>query len=523
MVPARLAAAEISLSDAPGRGITVTEMAQMDGPIDASHETTAAFIGRALRGPLNEPVLVTGFNEFRRHFGDSWSRSSLGPAVRQFFEHGGGRLYVVRVANGARGAMLCLPASGSALVLRAVEPGSSERIRAAVDYDRIEPTDDALFNLTLQRIDPVSGLVIDQEIYRRASYRTDSNDFIGDLLQGSSLARLDGPMPTHRPEVTARFAGPSAAYVGQVQDGSDGHELSDYDIIGSRRAGTGLFALQGAGQFDLLYIPPPGKGRDLGAATILAADRYCRQRRAMLVIDPQTAWDGVEAAVTGIRELGYSSPNILGYFPRMRGRGQQDGPPRAVGGAIAGLFCRLDREHGAWCDPGEQGLSIGRNLMPAVPLDTVEERLLARAGLNSIVAGVAGRCRLSAAVTTGNGCETSGELIRLPVRRLVLRMIATIDTATRPALFETGDAGLAARLQSRLMAYLAGLAADGALADEFFSAQCDIVAASDGLLAARSIKILLGFRPAGCERAMTLTIEQNGAGCRVASTAFAPA
>jgi hypothetical protein len=106
----------------------------MDQPIDASPETTAAFVGRALRGPLNTPVLVKSFGEFRRRFGDVWSRefrrrfgdvwsrSSLGPAVRHFFEHGGIQLYIVRVANNARGAMICLPASGSALVLRAVEP-----------------------------------------------------------------------------------------------------------------------------------------------------------------------------------------------------------------------------------------------------------------------------------------------------------------------------------------------------------------------------------------------------------------
>ena len=153
------------MSDCFDRGITVTEMAPMDQPIDVSRETAAAFVGRALRGPLNEPVLVHGFGEFRRRFGDTWSRSSLGPTVQQFFEHGGRNLYVVRVANNARGAMICLPASGSALVLRAVEPGSTACIRAAVDFDGVEPDNDELFNLTLQRIDPVSGIVIDQEYF----------------------------------------------------------------------------------------------------------------------------------------------------------------------------------------------------------------------------------------------------------------------------------------------------------------------------------------------------------------------
>ena len=100
-----LTVAEINLSDAADRGITVTEIAAMDQPIDVLRETTAAFIGRALRGPINEPVFVRSFSEFRRRFGDIWSRSSLGPAVQQFFEHGGKNLYIVRVANNARGAM----------------------------------------------------------------------------------------------------------------------------------------------------------------------------------------------------------------------------------------------------------------------------------------------------------------------------------------------------------------------------------------------------------------------------------
>jgi hypothetical protein len=143
----------------------------MDQPIDASPETTAAFVGRALRGPLNTPVLVKSFGEFRRRFGDVWSRSSLGPAVRHFFEHGGIQLYIVRVAN--------KPASGSALVLRAVEPGSTEFIRAAVDYDGIEEANDELFNLALQRINPTTGLIEDQELCSNASFRNDDGTHRG--------------------------------------------------------------------------------------------------------------------------------------------------------------------------------------------------------------------------------------------------------------------------------------------------------------------------------------------------------
>ena len=87
------------MSDALDRNFTVTELAPLDELIEVSPETTGAFVGRALRGPLNQPVHVESFGEFRRRFGDVWTRSSLGPAVRQFFEHGGRSLYVVRVAK----------------------------------------------------------------------------------------------------------------------------------------------------------------------------------------------------------------------------------------------------------------------------------------------------------------------------------------------------------------------------------------------------------------------------------------
>jgi len=265
------------LSDAFDRGITVTEIAAMGQPIDVTPETTAAFVGRALRGPLNTPVLIQNFGEFRRRFGDVWSRSSLGPAVRQFFEHSGRNLYVVRVANNARGAMVCLPASGSALVLRALEPGSTECVRAAVDYDGIDDGNDELFNLTLQRVDPRSGLVIDQEMYRKLSFVEEADTFVANAVLSSSMVRVEKPYPTHRPEATTpSHARPGSEYINHVQDGTDGTELSDYDLVGSRHDGHGLFVLEQVDEFDLLYLPPPGKGVDVGPTAILAAERVRR-------------------------------------------------------------------------------------------------------------------------------------------------------------------------------------------------------------------------------------------------------
>jgi hypothetical protein len=511
------------LSDAVDRGITVTEIAAMDQPIDAAPETTAAFVGRALRGPLNTPVLIHAFGDFRRRFGAVWSRSSLGPAVKQFFDQGGRNLYVVRVANNARGAMICLPASGSALVLRALEPGSTECVRAAVDYDRIDPGNDELFNLTLQRVDPDSRLVIEQEMYRKLSYREEADSFVADVLLRSSLARVQKPYPSHRPEATTRGgAKAEAAWVGHAQDGSDGQELSDYDLVGSRRDGHGIFALDQVDQLDILYLPPPGKGVDVGPAAVLAAERYCRSRGAMLIVDPGAASRAPEDALREVRERGYASPNMMSYFPRLVVRKHEDAAARAAGGAIAGLLCKLDRQFGPWTDLDASGLGLSRDFLPAVPVDEQDAQVLAREGINVILPGPAGKARLTGSTTMARGSEPQRPLASLAVRRLCLRIVNSIDRATRWAVFAPADEDLGRRIRSQVFAYLSALVDMGAFASDRVDVQCDAGLWGKPAGAAHGISILISFQPQGCSKPISLTLKQSAKGFRVVSTAFAP-
>ena len=514
---------ETGLSDAVDRGITVTELAAMDHAIDVSPETTAAFVGRALRGPLNTPVLVRSFGEFQRRFGGSWSRSSLGPSVRQFFEHGGLQLYVVRVANDARGAMICLAASGSALVLRAVEPGSTEIIRAAVDYDGIDADDDELFNLTLQRINPDTRRVEDQEIFRRVSYREESDQFVGGALLTSDLARVAEPLPAHRPVCTTDLDRQSgSSYAEPVQAGTDGTELSDYDLIGSRRDRSGLFALEQVENFDLLYLPPPGKGIDTGPAAILAADMYCRERRAMLIIDPRAEWSTASEAAQGVRDLGYASPNMIGYYPRMRERNSDD-IARPAGGAIAGLLCKQDRTSGPWSDLDHPGLGLQRHLVPAVEIRDEEFEWLHRAGLNVIAAGTAGRCRVRGGMTMGRGAEIHRRFARLPVQRLCLRIVSAIAAATRWAVFARGDHGLAERVRLQVLDYFERLAGRGAFANDRFIVACEAGSGHERDRPVPGIALLLVFQPVPCDTPLSITLHLTASGCRVTSSAFVPA
>jgi len=488
----------------------------MDQPIGAPAETTAAFVGRALRGPLDTPVLVQSFAEFRRRFGGFWPGSSLGSAAEQFFSHGGKQVYVIRVANNARGAMICLPALHGVLVLRAVEPGSTEMVRAAVDYDGISSENDTLFNLTLQRVASDSGLILDQEIYRRLSCEAGKENNAADVLLGSSLVRVQGTAPENRPMPT------DADYVGHAQSGTDGLAISDYDLIGSASRGTGMFALNRVEQFDLLYMPPPELGRVPGPAAVLAAELYCRKRSAMLILDPPDSWATAGDAVQGVRADGYANQDVLSYFPRVIERDDDTCMPRAVGGAIAGLLSKLDRTNGPWEDLDQRGFALNRNLIPAVHIDSDDAHLLVKEGLNVIVGHAPGGTMMCGSVTLAHGTQVGDEFARLTTRRLCLMITKTIDRATRWAVFEQHTSAVSESIVNQVHSFMCALSDYGAFENDHFLVQCDAGLRRQPVDPDRGITIMLAFHPAGSDETVSLTLHQSVSGCRVSTTAFAP-
>jgi phage tail sheath protein FI len=85
-------------------GIFIEEISSGSRPITPAGTSTAAFIGVARKGPVNQATLITNFAQFERVFGTPYrilptARHYLAYAIRHFFEQGGTRCYVVRVAH----------------------------------------------------------------------------------------------------------------------------------------------------------------------------------------------------------------------------------------------------------------------------------------------------------------------------------------------------------------------------------------------------------------------------------------
>lgn len=71
-------------------------------PIAAVPTATTAIVGMTPKGPLNKPVALQSFAEFREIFDPGSTQGPVSLAVWLFFVNGGKRAYVVRVAGGQR-------------------------------------------------------------------------------------------------------------------------------------------------------------------------------------------------------------------------------------------------------------------------------------------------------------------------------------------------------------------------------------------------------------------------------------
>ena len=148
--------------------------------------------------------------------------------------------------------------------------------------------------------------------------------------------------------------------------------------------------------------------------------------------------------------------------------------------------------------------------------------MLVREGLNAIAGQTAGRAAFCGSVTLGCGSQMDKKFASLTVRRLCLTVTNTIDRATRWAIFEADASRAAERIQAQVHAYMTWLADQGAFEVETYSVQCDATLQQGLVDPQRGMTILLTFHPLGCDQAVSLALHQSAAGCRVATTAFAP-
>ena len=486
------------MSDLVSSGIFVVEGLSGGQPIAARRETVAAFIGKASRGPVNIPVAVRSGDEYFRRFGCPNKTSALQNALKQFFENGGTKAIVIRVSRTDRHNQISLPGPAGALTLEAVNPGPLEYLRASIDLDNIPDSDNGHFNLVIHRVaSPDKPFVEEQEIFHALSMDPEHPDFIVDALLNSNLMHVHGTPPSERPE---RTLGPSAerqpAYIYADSDWHSADIPTDYDLIGSDTDGTGLYALEQIPVVDLLCIAPGSRDYELGPLVLFAAERYCRRRNALLLIDPPAHWTSVTKAVASQREHGFSSPNVLTYFPHPATLTGEDTDSESILGAVAGQLASGDAKRGTWRSLEHDPVLRCRTHL-SCKLTDAESAILARSGINSLRQVGSGRLLLSGLVTLAKCGGLATEWNDLGKRRLALFIIDSIIRGTRWAAFNDNNENTWADVRRQVREFLQVLFEEGALAGSdprrAFYVICDADTNADSLNISDTLSFIAGF------------------------------
>ncbi|QXD15731.1 phage tail sheath subtilisin-like domain-containing protein [Rhodocaloribacter litoris] len=505
-------------------GVYIEEVPSGVRTITGVATSITAFIGRARRGPVNQPTRIQSFADYERLFGGLWTESTMSYAVRHFFQHGGAEGLIVRVfhleptetpADFTATLDLADEAdpTATALTLEAASPGAwGNTLRAVVDHNTSTGAAD-LFNLTVQELDTPGGTtVLATETFLNVSTDAAHPRFVPNVLaEGSSRVRVAGGTVNARPaEGTFDADG----------NGSDGSDIEDADIEGSAADREGLFALDAADLFNLLCIPPLSRTADVDPATLATAAGYCRERRAMLLVDPEAGWIDVPTAETGVNDLRTAigtdnARNAIAYFPRLLmpdPLNENRLTAFAPSGAVAGIIARTDAQRGVWKAPAGLDASFSGVRAFTYRLTDEQNGTLNPLGLNCLRTFPVTGNVVWGARTLAGADRLASEWKYVPVRRLALFIEESLYRGTQWVVFEPNDEPLWAQIRLNVGAFMQNLFRQGAFQGtsprEAYFVKCDRETTTQNDIDLSIVNILVGFAPLKPAEFVIIRIQQ---------------
>ena len=551
-------------------GVYVEEIPSGVRTIVGVATSITAFIGRALRGPVNEAITINNFGDFERIFGGLWVESSLGYAVRDFYLNGGSQAVIVRLYHADPGDPQANPpvpgkpsnskvTAGNVKLEAAYEGKWAANLRAIVDTDvsddvaqRLGLTKADLFNLTVRDAGP-NGIT---ERYLNVSYKNSPRRIDKVLEAESRLVRWDSASPldpNNPPAITAdsdavtkaeKALADALKAIPQVpadidaartaldnarkameEAVSDGAALKKADDFTPQNAETnkqGMYALEQLfardSLFNILCIPPY-TGNDVEVSLISDAAAYCEKRRAMLIVDSPSTWNDKTKARGGFADpndqVGTRSKNAALFFPRLkqpnllRSNQMEEFAPC---GAVAGIFARTDTQRGVWKAPAGLDATLVGVPQLSVPLTDDENGELNPLGINCLRAfPIAGRVVWGSRTLRGAD-QLADEWKYIPVRRTALYIEESLYRGLKWVVFEPNDEPLWAQIRLNVGAFMHNLFRQGAFQGttprEAYLVKCDKETTTQNDINLGIVNIVVGFAPLKPAEFVIIKIQQ---------------
>lgn len=474
-------------------GVFVEELAG-PRPIEAVGTSTAAFVGLAQRGPVNEPILVTSFGDFQRKFGSYYAYDTANPnrkaylaySVKSFFDNGGSRCYIIRVtALNQTGDTSAVTSSGVAPLpanvssISATSPGIwGDNIRYSIEGLLIanpERPDYFNFRVMYDPDDLVPDAGNDQaaidkakkittvELFENCTFNQNDSNFIENLVNGiSSYVTIEAVNSAGAPTTSA-----SLTY--GLQGGTEGvSAIAIGDFSGESTTGKrwGLKALDCINQVNIIAVPDifSVTGVDAKAfySTAIAYIDGPSRKDSILIIDsPDRLPISGSNTIINYRD-GLNSNNAVLYYPWVKVTDPDTGNSRQIppSGAAAGIMARTDANRGVFKAPAGTIDGALRGIIGVeCQVTKGEQEMLNPLGIN-VLRNIPGAGDVIWGTRT---LSVDPQWRYLPVRRLILYIEKSLEKASWYAVFEPNDFYLWSNIRRDFSAFLRQVWRDGGL------------------------------------------------------------
>jgi phage tail sheath protein FI len=290
----------------------------------------------------------------------------------------------------------------------------------------------------------------------------------------------------------------------------DDARVEGADLAGSAGKETGIHALSkstAAGVSPRLLVIPDTVALSSRehAAVVKAALAYCADRGMFYLMDPPMPRAGRRVLERTIDWAGKSDwarhPNAAVYFPRIETPDPAGkGAPLLVppGGAMAGIYARIDARRGVWKAPAGTEAQLLAARGPEIALTDAQAQKLQGAGINPI-RQFPGRGLLAWGARTFADTRADAEWKYVNVRRLMLFIEESLNRGIGWVVFEPNGEPLWAQIRLSVSSFLNQLWRSGAFVGgssrEAYFVRCDRETTTQADIEKGVVNVLVGFAP----------------------------
>lgn len=523
--------------------------------------SVTAFVGRAKRGRVNEPVLIHSYAEYRDVFGGLWEESPTSYAVEQYFLNGGRDAVIVRAFAGnadelvAKTATLVMVNEGGVEQPKTADPVGPDpapapspkpKVRASgaeagfgfkatspgawantlrvqvkkrlVAEKSVTTENDKRKSLPLYTVtvslmasdDKDEKSTLEEEVFRNVSFDAAHPGFIKEVLGSSKLVVLDG-------EDVSSPGADSVSFLVQKKVSAD-------KVPSEADTQLGVEALRKANVFNLLCIPPyqfrvedTEDRSQPSIATLGKAALLCRERRAVLIVDPPKSWDEPNTVAGRYSKDVPIEDNAVVYYPNVLAADNLSAgriTDFAPCGVMAGVIARTDALRGVWKAPAGIGPEATLRGVSGLtyPVTDPECGVLNQLGINCLRNFAAAGNVAWGARTCRGADELADQWKYLPVRRLAYFIEESLYRGLKWAVFEPNDERLWSQLRLNVGAFMHDLFRQGAFqgtsSRDAYQVKCDAETTTQSDVNKGMVNVLVAFAPLKPAEFVVLRLQQ---------------